>query len=46
MHVGDEEMPVFNKGKISEKYIHCECGQTEVKENIIQGKCPGELSAG
>lgn len=39
-------MSVFNKGEISEKYIHRECEQMEVKENITQGKCPGQLCAG
>lgn len=39
-------MSVFSKGKINEKYIHCECEQIEVKENITQGKCPGQLWAG
>lgn len=39
-------MFVFNKGKISEKYIHCEREHIEVKENITQGQCPGQLHAG
>lgn len=39
-------MSVFNKGKISEKYIYCKCEQIEIKENIIQGKCPGWLWGG
>lgn len=39
-------MSVFNKGKISEKYIHCECEKIEVKESITQGRCSGQLHTG
>lgn len=28
----------FNKDKINEIYIHCECDQIEDKANITQGK--------
>lgn len=39
-------MSLFSKVKINEKYIHCECEQIEVKENITQGKCPEQFCAG